>query len=491
MADAELGQAIKKPTQILAKHVGDAIAHEEKAKASRAKAQAEFEENIAYYYEVKQRLLNPGYRNDLNGGKDRTPIENEKNFGAPDWATFNKNCAAYSLQHADRKLKRFAKANGLLTDGGENIDDPEEGRIDEAETDGASSEHRPQGRRKEDATAQRRYEFIALAAMDIANKNPEGEAEKQILAAAEHVPAPLMPLPPDIFTEVLSFITQISSSDKDDNIRAEAKKLLNKMLLHKPALDPAKVLEEATKEEKRKRDKRLAKKNGRALGSASYNPPTNGTSEDVQKSEPSPDRDTESSANRETAAVTLTSSVAQSPAEAGKEIYSPLSTVRRFWYLRGRLRNLSSEAFDDRRRVGRNRCRKTTSPACNQRRRSSQCVKEGTGRTGEVAIQNGARLRLVVFRSASETKLAIQGGNDRWNRTSSRKLSRLIWQGYANTSRQSWMRLTAHQRKCWTPIHRTCGCGFKRPLKRWRLRLTLCACGCLARLAPKSLLSLA
>lgn len=195
MADAELGQAIKKPTQILAKHVGDAIAHEEKAKASRAKAQAEFEENIAYYYEVKQRLLNPGYRNDLNGGKDRTPIENEKNFGAPDWATFNKNCAAYSLQHADRKLKRFAKANGLLTDGGENIDDPEEGRIDEAETDGASSEHRPQGRRKEDATAQRRYEVIALAAMDIANKNPEGEAEKQILAAAEHVPAPLMPLP--------------------------------------------------------------------------------------------------------------------------------------------------------------------------------------------------------------------------------------------------------------------------------------------------------
>jgi hypothetical protein len=319
MSDAELGEAIKKPTQALAKYVGDAIAHEEKAKASRAKAQAEFEENIAYYYEAKQRLLNPGYRTDLNGGKDRTPSQNGKNFGAPDWATFNENCAAYSLQHADRKLKRFAKANGLLTDGGENIDDPEEGRIDEAETDGASSEHRPQGRRKEDATAQRRYEFIALAAMDIANKNPEGEAEKQILAAAEHVPAPLMPLPPDIFTEVLSFITQVSSSDKDDNIRAEAKKLLNKMLLHKPAPDPAKVLEEATKEETRKRDTRLAKKNGRALGSASYNPPTNGTSEDVQKSEPSPDRDTESSANRETAAVTLKPSAAQSPLKPGKK----------------------------------------------------------------------------------------------------------------------------------------------------------------------------
>lgn len=317
MSDAELGAAIKKPTQTLAAHVGDAIAHEAKAKTSRAKAQAEFEENIAYYYEVKQRLLNAGYRKDLNSGNDRIPGDNEKNFGAPDWATFNMNCVAYSLQHADRKLRQFAKANGLLTDGGENIDDPEEEGIDEAQTDAAACEHRPQGRRENDPTAQRRYEFIALAAMDIASKNPEGDAEKQILAAAEHVPAPLMPLPPDIFTEVLSFITQVSSSDKDDNIRAEAKKLLNKMLLHKPAPDPAKILEEATKEEKRKRDKRLAKKNGRALGSASYNPPTSGTSEDVQKSEPSPDRETESSANRETAAVTLTPSVAQSPLKPG------------------------------------------------------------------------------------------------------------------------------------------------------------------------------
>ena len=72
MSDTELGEAIKKPTQNIAKQVGDAIAHEEEAKASRTKALVEFAENIAYYYEVKQRLLNPGYRSDVNGGKDRT-----------------------------------------------------------------------------------------------------------------------------------------------------------------------------------------------------------------------------------------------------------------------------------------------------------------------------------------------------------------------------------------------------------------------------------
>jgi len=62
----------------------------------------------------------------------------------------------------------------------------------------------------------------------------------------------------------------------------------------------------------------------------------------------------------------------------------------------------------DRRRVGRNRCRKTTSPACNQRRRSSQCVKGRHGWHWKSCHQNRARLRLVVFRSASETNLAIQ-----------------------------------------------------------------------------------
>ena len=243
--------------------------------------------NLAYYYEAKQRLLNQGYRNDVNAGKDRTPTENQKNFGAPDWATFNENCAAYSLQHADRKLKQFAKANGLLTDGGDNIDDPEAvDDIDYTEVEGPDGEGRPQARREGNSTAAKRYEFIAIAAMEIANRNPKGQIEKQILAAAEHVPAPLMPVPPDVFTEALSFITKIASSVIDEEVKGEAKRLLSKMLLHRPAAEPSTVLAEAAKEEKRKRNARLAKKNGKALGSASYNPPTNGSSEHIQKSDP-------------------------------------------------------------------------------------------------------------------------------------------------------------------------------------------------------------
>jgi len=79
----------------------------------------------------------------------------------------------------------------------------------------------------------------------------------------------------------------ISSSVGDDALRAEAKRLLGKMLLHCPKPDPLVILGDA-QEEERKRGKRLAAKNGKALGSMVYNPPTTGTSEHVQRLEPLP-----------------------------------------------------------------------------------------------------------------------------------------------------------------------------------------------------------
>jgi hypothetical protein len=273
LSSAELGAAMRIPTEMISQHLGNAIAYEEQAKTERAEAQCEFERNIAFYYETKQRLLNPGYRTDVDGGKDRTPGENQKNFGASDWATFNSNCKAYSLQHADRLLKAFAKDNGLVAA-------PDEAESSEPVAEPLNNEGSLRSRRTNDPTPQKRYEFIAAAAMDIAKRNPEGEIERQILAAAEHEPAPLMPIPPDVFTEVLSFLTTISSSVTDDSVRGEARRLIGKMLLHRPASDATNILAEATEAEARSRSKRLAQKNGQVLGSENYNPPL--TSEDVQ-----------------------------------------------------------------------------------------------------------------------------------------------------------------------------------------------------------------
>ena len=280
MSSAELGKSIKDPTKRITKHLGQAMALEKKAKTARNQAQAEFNEHIGFYYEAKQRLLNPGYRTNVDGGKDRTPDENQKNFGAPDWATFVETCKAYSLQHTDRLLKQYAKSNGLLTDDGENIDDPETEEVESA---------RPSRRSTNDITAQKWYEHVATAAMSIASSNPEGEVEKQILAAAEYIPAPMTPLQPDIYTEVLSFVTMIAKLAPTESVKADAKKLLGKLLLLRLAPDPAKILAEATAEEKRKRDGRLAKKNRQLLGNAVGNPSTRLTSEHVQRLTLGPD----------------------------------------------------------------------------------------------------------------------------------------------------------------------------------------------------------
>jgi hypothetical protein len=273
MGDEQLGKVIQEPTERINKRVGNAVAFETKAKEQRRLAQKDFNDNLAFYYEAKQRLLNPKYRPDLITGAERTEEDNLRNFGAKDWQQFNAQCMAYSLQHANQRLKQFAKAEGLLTDEGGNIDDPEAA---------TGEEHLPEPRRNEDLTAQKRYEHIATAAMSIANANPADEVSKQILAAAEYVPAPLMPILPDLFTEVLIFITKLASSIGDTEVKAEAKRLLGKLLIHLPKPEPAKILDAAQQEEQRKRGKRLACKNGGALGSASYNPPTNGTAEHVQ-----------------------------------------------------------------------------------------------------------------------------------------------------------------------------------------------------------------
>jgi hypothetical protein len=157
--------------------------------------------------------------------------------------------------------------------------------------------------------------------MSLASENPEDEVSKQILAAAEHQPAPLMPVPPDVYTEVLSFITKIASSVNDEKIKAEAKGLLGKMLLHRPVPDAAKVLDAAQEEEKRKRNKRLARKNGEGLGSATYNPPTNGTAEHA-----------EGSMQTKQAAI-------------------PVTTAKRFWWTERKMGDLTELVIMDGKKV--------------------------------------------------------------------------------------------------------------------------------------------
>jgi DNA repair photolyase len=221
LSSAELGTLIKKSTAYITKRFGSALAYQAQAKGELTKAQHEFKRNVAFYYEAKRRLLNPGYRTDVDGGKDRTPDENQKNFGAPDWASFIKKCATYSLQHADRLLKVFCEANGLPSCSGSELDDAESAA--------------PKRRRLiEDQSVQRRYKIIATTAIEIASRNPEGEIEKLILAAAERAPGPPLPFPSEIHAEILSFVRRVLSSATDSDLRDEAMSLVDKLHWYEP-----------------------------------------------------------------------------------------------------------------------------------------------------------------------------------------------------------------------------------------------------------------
>jgi hypothetical protein len=96
---------------------------------------------------------------------------------------------------------------------------------------------------------------------------------------------------------MLNFVMAASTATDEDlkALKAEAKRLRGKLLLHRPKPDPEQVLAEAkaTTEERRKRDQRLAERKGAALGSEGYNPPTSATSGQVQRLEPISDAEEE------------------------------------------------------------------------------------------------------------------------------------------------------------------------------------------------------
>jgi hypothetical protein len=67
-----------------------------------------FNEHIAMFWEVKQRLtLAARWRSDLQGNQNRTAETNKENFGAADWNGYCEKYVAYSLSAADKKLVAF------------------------------------------------------------------------------------------------------------------------------------------------------------------------------------------------------------------------------------------------------------------------------------------------------------------------------------------------------------------------------------------------
>jgi hypothetical protein len=77
-----------------------------------------FRQHIGLFWTIHECIVSPGFRSDLNGGKERTADYNFKMWGASTWQEFVERYSPYGLDATDKHVKEFGSEYGrLLTDG--------------------------------------------------------------------------------------------------------------------------------------------------------------------------------------------------------------------------------------------------------------------------------------------------------------------------------------------------------------------------------------
>jgi len=68
-----------------------------------------FRENIGLFWTIHECIVSPGFRSDLNGGKERTADYNFKMWGASTWQEFVERHSPYGLDATDKYVKDFGR----------------------------------------------------------------------------------------------------------------------------------------------------------------------------------------------------------------------------------------------------------------------------------------------------------------------------------------------------------------------------------------------
>jgi hypothetical protein len=193
MTDAQLGNFCNDKAKLMNTSLGQAKSHLEIARRH-------FDENLPYYIEMKQRLLSPGYRAELNDDQLRNDSHNTQVFGAPTWKAWCVKNVVYSLQHANKKLRDLAKGKKLLLPPSPN-----------------------KNRSTNDPTDRKRHKLISERAVEAAHQYPDNPVSRVIIAAQGEMPMPVMP-PDD------SRATVIKNAEADAVYVKDIKKWLDQQL---------------------------------------------------------------------------------------------------------------------------------------------------------------------------------------------------------------------------------------------------------------------
>lgn len=93
------------------------VEHGESALKQIADCRKLFKDNIAMFWDIKQRITNPRWRSDVKGNENRTAESNKTHFGACDWTEYREKYISYSQSQADTLLREFEHDLNGLSDG--------------------------------------------------------------------------------------------------------------------------------------------------------------------------------------------------------------------------------------------------------------------------------------------------------------------------------------------------------------------------------------
>lgn len=87
-----------------------------------------FRANVGLFWTIKECIVSPGFRSDLNGGKERTADYNFKMWGAYTWQELVERYSPYGLDATDNYVKKFGEEVGALKEGTTGVTEPVAGK---------------------------------------------------------------------------------------------------------------------------------------------------------------------------------------------------------------------------------------------------------------------------------------------------------------------------------------------------------------------------
>jgi len=142
-----------------------------------------FRANVGLFWTIKECIVSPGFRSDLNGGKERTADYNFKMWGAHTWQELVERYSPYGLDATDNYVKEFGEELGALEEGTTSVTEPVAGKQKKKGGNAGPKEKRPTI--VETANAKLAAEFKTMCNLALNSDATDGQIAATFKSKAE------------------------------------------------------------------------------------------------------------------------------------------------------------------------------------------------------------------------------------------------------------------------------------------------------------------